>query len=90
MLFRSALTSYINHIFADKSVKCINYKIDRLSKGGKRNRTSYLYLIMEGQEQRFIIKSDLYDELLSKAKVRLCIRNGRLGYDFVEEFMTAD
>ncbi len=89
-IFLPALTGFTNHIFADKTVNCINYKIDHLSKGGKRNRTSYLYLIMEGQEQRFKIKSVLYDELLSMPEVKLCIRKGKFGYDFVEEFMTAD
>jgi hypothetical protein len=88
--FLPALAIFINHIFADKVANCKIYKIDHLSKGGKGNRTSYIYIAMEGQEQRFKIKSALYYELSSKTEVRLCSRQGKLGYEFVEEFLVAD
>jgi hypothetical protein len=87
--FIPALAIFVNHVSADKYVTCKNYTIDHLSKSGGRNRSSWLYIIIDGKEERFKIKSGLHDALATHTQVQLCTRKGKLGYEFAASIRPA-
>ena len=90
-LFVPSSASFINHFFSEKESTCKNYKIIRKSKGGKRNKESWLYLrVGNDNEERFDVTRNIYDKTKEGEQIQLCTKKGRLGYDFVIDFRIAD
>ncbi|MDP2160898.1 MAG: hypothetical protein Q8K02_10475, partial [Flavobacterium sp.] len=88
-LFTPAMTSFINHNYAENKENCKAYEIVRKSTGGKRNKSSWLFLkLAKNSEERFDVSRTFYDKVNEGEQVQLCTRKGNLGYDFVEEFKT--
>ncbi len=86
-LLAAALGSFINHRFADNQETCVNYTVIRKGTGGKRNKSSYLFIKVESlHEERFEVSRDFYNEVIEGAPVKLCIQKGQLGFDFVTTF----
>lgn len=85
-----ATASFLNHYFSDSRIDCKDYKIVRKSTGGKRNKSSWLFLQINGHEERFEVTRNLWDSVNEGGLVTLCTQKGQLGYDFVEEFKTVD
>jgi len=85
-----AIASFSNRYFSDGRIDCKEYKIVRKTTGGKRNESSWLFLQINGHEERFDVSKSLWNSVTESGLVVLCTRTGQLGYDFVEEFKTAD
>ena len=65
---------------------CNKYKIVRKATGGKRQKSSFLFLQINGQEERFEVTRNLWNNVNQDGLVLLCTQKGHLGYDFVKEF----
>lgn len=90
-LFIPAIASYINHTYAENNINCKTYEIVRKSTGGKRNKSSWLFLKLDNKsEERFDVSRVFYDKVSEGGQVQLCTKKGKLGYDFVEKFKTID
>lgn len=90
-LFIPAIASYINHTYADNIENCKTFDIVRKSTGGKRNKSSWLFLkIGDNSEERFEVSRSFYDKVNEGGQVQLCTIKGKLGYEVVENFKTID
>ena len=89
-LITPATGSFVNHYFSDNKSDCREYEVIRKSTGGRRDRSSWLFLKINGGEERFDVKRDFWNDATEGGLVTLCTRKGKLGYDVVEEFKTAD
>lgn len=90
LLFPAA-ASFINRNFADGNTICKNYLIQRKSTGGKRNQSSWLFLKLEnGSEERFDVSRDFYNQVKEGGEATLCTKKGKLGFEFVTNFKTAE
>ena len=89
-VFTPALTSFINKTFTDNSIICKKYLVESKFRGGKDNRTFYVQIIIQKQEEQFIIDKDIYEEIDNGGQIQLCTLKGKLGYEFVKEFKTVD
>ena len=89
-VFTPALTSFINKTFTDNSIICKKYLVESKFRGGKGNRTFYVQIIIQKQEEQFIIDKDIYEEIDNGGQIQLCTLKGKLGYEFVKEFKTVD
>lgn len=88
-LLTPAMTSFINHNYAENTENCRAYKIVRKSTGGKRNKSSWLFLKLDNNsEERFHVSRTFYDKVNEGEEIQICTRKGKLGYDFVEKFKT--
>ena len=85
-----ATASFINHYFSDSTIDCKQYKIVRKSTGGKRDESSWLFLKINGHDERFDVSRNLWNSVNEGGLVVLCTQKGQLGYDFVEQFKTVD
>ena len=85
-----AIASCVNHCFNERSIDCNEYKIVRKSTGGKRKRSSWIFVQINGRVERFDVARDFWNGLNERGLVVLCTKKGRLGYDFVERFKGAD
>ena len=89
-VFTPALTSFINKTFTDNSIICKKYLVKRKFRGGKGNRTFYVQIMIQKQEEQFIIDKAIYDGIDNGGQIQLCTLRGKLGYQFVKEFKTVD
>ncbi len=90
-IFSPAFASFINHHYSTDKIECKNYNIKSKSIGGKRNKSSWLFLEIEtNKEERFDVTRSLYDQVQEGGQVKLCTKKGKLGYEIVEEFKTID
>jgi hypothetical protein len=89
-LFVPATASFINHYFRNSIIDCKAYKIVRKSTGGKRQKSSWLFLQINGHEERFDVTRDFWNSTTEGGLIVLCTQKGKLGYDLVEEFKTID
>jgi len=79
-----AVASFINHYYSDKKEDCKAYKIESKSSG---NETYSLYIkTIDDPVESFKVSRGLYDRVVEGEQVILCIKKGKLGYDFVEKF----
>jgi hypothetical protein len=90
-IFSPAFASFINHYYSTDKIECKNYNIRSKSIGGKRNKSSWLFLeIATNKEERFDVTRSLYNQVQAGGQVKLCTKKGKLGYEIVEEFKTTD
>ena len=85
-----ATASFINHYFSDSRIDCTKYKIVRKSTGGNRQKASWLFLQINGHEERFDVARNLWNSVNEGGLVVLCTKKGQLGHDFVDEFKTVE
>ena len=85
-LITPATASFVNHYYSDAKIDCNKYKIVRKGTGGKRQKSSFLFLQINGQEERFEVTRNLWNNVNQDGNVILCTQKGHLGYDFVKEF----
>ncbi len=85
-----AAASLVNHYFADRKVDCKRYKVVRKTTGGRENRSSWIFLRVDGHEERFVVSRSYWNGVNEGGLVILCTQNGQLGYEFVRAFKTAD
>lgn len=90
-LFVPAIASYINHTYSENNENCKAYEIVRKSTGGKRNKSSWLFLKIDyNSEERFDVSRSFYDKVSEGGQVKLCTKKGKLGYEVVESFKRID
>jgi hypothetical protein len=88
-LLTPAMSSFVNHNFAEITENCKTYEIVRKSTGGRRNKSSWLFLKLDkNSEERFVVSQTFYNNVSEGEQIKICTRKGKLGYDFVEEFKT--
>lgn len=85
-----ATASFVNHYFSDSIINCNQYKIVRKSTGGRRNKSSWLFLQINGHDERFDVSRNLWNSVGEGGLVVLCTQKGKLGYDFVEKIKMVD
>jgi hypothetical protein len=89
-LFVPASASFINHALSDSRIDCNKCKIISKSTGGRRNKSSWIFLKINGREERFDVTRTFWNGVNEGGLVVPCTQKGYLGYDFVKEFKTVD
>jgi hypothetical protein len=80
--------SFTNGHFSATSTECREYTILRKSTGGKRNRSSWIFLKIDKEEERFDVTHEFWNRVQEGEAVILCTRRGKLGYEVVTNFRT--
>jgi hypothetical protein len=68
----------------------MNIRLPGNQTGGKRQRSAWLFLQINGREERFDITRALWNSLNEGGLVVLCTQRGQLGYDVVKEIKTVN
>ncbi len=71
-----ASASYMNHRSGAIVVVCREYKVVRKSKGGETGQSSWLFLKINDEEERFDVAATLWDEVSQGEVVNLCTSGG--------------
>ncbi|NBW36209.1 MAG: hypothetical protein EBR30_14545 [Cytophagia bacterium] len=89
-LLLPAIASFVNHSFAEQTAYCTEYKVISKSTGGRRNNSSWIFLKVSENEERFEVNRTFFNSVSNGQTIKLCKKKGKLGYDFVTEFKLSE
>jgi hypothetical protein len=77
------LGGYINKEYST-IIYCKDFKVERKAQGGGRHSSYYIYVKVNNKLERLESKADYWNSISEKENINLCIRKGKLGYNFVK------
>jgi len=82
-----AVVGFINHYYADNNKICKRYVIKRKGIGGSRSKEYFIHLTLDNnKDERFSIGKTRYENFSEGEEIELCMKKGKLGFDYVTEF----
>jgi hypothetical protein len=90
MLLIPSVCSMLNRYNSEGKIQCVNFKIKGKSQKGSESASSYVYIVVNDNEEQFQISNKLYEQLQEREYIQLCLKNGFLGYPFVDEFKLSE
>ena len=85
MLFAS-LTSYINEKKASDTITKKDVEIVSKSSNTRKKDSYYIFILMEGEEERLELKKSAWDALNEGDMLTLELKNGYFNYPFITNF----
>ena len=77
---------FVNAQYAAPETECKAYRIIYKENRTGRNRHYYITVDYNGYEERFQAPVAIYDSLKTGGNIIFCLKQGKLGYNFVSEF----
>lgn len=85
-IFCPVAASFINRTLSSAPVTCSQYPLLSKSTGGSRYTEYCLFVNIDGEEEKFTVEKEIYDNISAPGQVELCTQSGVLGYEVVKEF----
>lgn len=80
------VVSLTNTMYATNKITCLHHRVIRKDMGGRRNRVPYIFVDIDGEDERFEVYESIYEHVIEGGEIKLCTRKGFWGYDVVETF----
>ncbi|GAA4444635.1 hypothetical protein GCM10023188_46870 [Pontibacter saemangeumensis] len=65
------------------TAECSDYLIERKSSGGRRTKAHWLYVTINGKEERIELYKPKWERYKENGLISLCIARGFLGFEFI-------
>ncbi len=86
-LLLPGIGSLINHSFASNETNCIETEIKRKSLGASKLRSRFIFPTNPVlQNERFDVTNHFYNQIEQGDTIITCLKEGALGYTFVDQF----
>lgn len=83
--------SYFNRTAVTENEQvCESFELERKSIGSGRGKSKYLFLTINNSEERFEVADEVWNSFTEGQLVKVCYWLGKLGYDMVTQFKTAE
>ncbi|KAA5541276.1 hypothetical protein [Adhaeribacter rhizoryzae] len=76
------IAAFINDRFS-LTAECSDYKIQRKSLGGNRSKTYWIYVNINGQEERIELYKTKWEQYNENEPITLCMAVGFLGFEVI-------
>lgn len=88
-LFMPALASFVNEKHFEGE-NCKSYNVIRKSIASSKLKEHWVFLDINGIEERFSVSTVIYNNVNVNDSLKLCTQKGILGYEVVKEFKPAN
>lgn len=86
-LMTAAIAGYINHTYILSQKTCKKYTIVRKSTSSRKHREYFLFMNIDGSEERFSVRQTFHEKCNEGEQIELCSHSGKFGYAYVDEFV---
>lgn len=76
--------NYINRTYPLNKMSCRDYRVLEKSISGGRTKAYFVYVHLNGERERLQCTKPVWNRIDEKSVIGLCIRTGRLGFEFIE------